>query len=78
MHTIDIHDAQIRFLQIVDWAAAGEDVVVSRHGVPLVRITRLEPPKRLVRFGVLRAAFTVPDDFDAPLPEAVTGASGRR
>lgn len=52
----------------------GEDVVVSRHGKPLVRITRLTEAKRTVRFGLLKGKLTVPEDFDAPLPDDVLRA----
>jgi prevent-host-death family protein len=71
METVNIHEARTRLSQLVDKAAAGEDVVVSRHGQPLARITRLEAPKRRVRFGLLEGRLTIPDDFDAPLPAAV-------
>ncbi len=71
METINIYDAKTRLSQLVDKAAAGEDVVVSRNGKPLVRITRLEAPRRRIRFGVLKGRLTIPADFDASLPEDV-------
>jgi len=54
MKTVNIYDAKTRFSQLVDKAAAGEDVIVSRHGKPLVRITRLSEPPRRIRYGVLK------------------------
>lgn len=73
LETVDIHDAKTRLSQLVDKAASGEDVVVSRNGKPLVRITRLEGPKQRIGFGVLKGKLTVPADFDAPLPDDVLG-----
>ncbi len=73
MDPVNIYDAKTRLSQLVDKAAAGEDVVVSRNGKPLVRITRLEDRKRVIRFGVLEGRFTVPADFDAPLPGELLG-----
>lgn len=67
LETVSIDDAKTRLSQLVDKAAAGEDVVVSRNGKPLVRITKLETPKRRIRFGWLKGRLTVPEDFDAPL-----------
>jgi len=61
---------------LVDKAASGEDVVVCRNGKPLVRITRLEVPKRRIRFGVLKGKVKVAPDFDAPLPEEVLALFG--
>ncbi len=71
METVNIYDAKTHLSQLVDKAAAGEDVVVSRHGKPLVRITRLEPSKRPIKFGLLKGKLSVPADFDAPLPDDV-------
>ncbi|MEO8124083.1 MAG: type II toxin-antitoxin system prevent-host-death family antitoxin [Burkholderiales bacterium] len=78
METVNIYDAKTRLSQLVDKAASGEDVVVSRNGKPLVRITRLEVPKRRIKFGVLKGKLEVPADFDAPLPdEVLAGFEGR-
>jgi len=71
MKTVNIYDAKTRFSQLVDKAAAGEDVIVSRHGKPLVRITRLSEPPRRIRYGVLKGKVKVAKDFDAPLPRKV-------
>jgi prevent-host-death family protein len=69
MEAVSIYEAKARFSQLVDKAAAGEDVIVSRHGKPIVRITRLAEPRPRVRIG---------DDFDAPLPdEVLAGFEGR-
>lgn len=38
---------------------------------PLVRITRLEPEKRRIAFGLLKGRIKVPRDFDEPLPDDV-------
>jgi prevent-host-death family protein len=78
METVNIYDAKTRLSQLVDKAAAGEDVVVSRNGKPLVRITRLESSKRHIKFGLLEGKLTVPADFDAPLPaDVLAGFEGR-
>jgi antitoxin (DNA-binding transcriptional repressor) of toxin-antitoxin stability system len=74
METVNIYDAKTRLSQLVDKAAAGEDVVVSRNGKPLVRITRLQADKPPIRFGLLEGKLRVPADFDAPLPDEVLAA----
>ena len=71
MDTVNIYDAKTRFSQLVDKAAAGEDVIVSRNGKPLVRITRLDEPARRIKYGVLKGKIKVAKDFDAPLPANV-------
>jgi prevent-host-death family protein len=78
METVNIYDAKTRLSQLVDKAASGEDVVVSRNGKPLVRITQLQTARRQIKFGVLKGKLTLGSDFDAPLPDAVlAGFEGR-
>ena len=78
MDMVNIYDAKTRLSQLVDAAAAGEDVVVARNGKPLVRITRLRPAKQAITFGLLKGQLLVPDDFDAPLPDEVLATFGGR
>jgi prevent-host-death family protein len=78
METVNIYEAKTRLSQLVDKAAGGEDVVVSRNGKPLVRITRLETSRRRIRFGVLKGKIRIARDFDAPLPDdLLAGFEGR-
>jgi prevent-host-death family protein len=72
MKPVNIYEAKTRFSQLVDKAAAGEDVIVSRNGKPLVRITRLASgQKQRIKFGVLKGKLKIAADFDAPLPAEV-------
>ena len=73
MEAVNIYDAKPRLSQLVDKAAGGEDVVVSRNGKPLVRITQLVEPKRAVKFGLLKGRVKLAPDFNAPLPPDVLG-----
>jgi hypothetical protein len=36
-------------------------------------LTRLGPPKRKLKFGVLKGKIKISADFDAPLPSEVLG-----
>ncbi len=78
MDAVNIYEAKTRLSQLVDKAAAGEDVVVSRNGKPLVRITQLAGARRRVKFGVLKGRVRISPDFNAPLPDDVlAGFEGR-
>ncbi|MDP9011571.1 MAG: type II toxin-antitoxin system prevent-host-death family antitoxin [Pseudomonadota bacterium] len=79
MKSVNIYEAKTQLSRLVDKAAAGEDVVVSRNGKPLVRITQLEGAgKRQIKFGVLKGRVKISADFDAPLPDSVlAGFEGR-
>jgi prevent-host-death family protein len=67
---VNIYEAKTRLSQLVDRAASGEDVIISRGGKPVARITQLTP-KRAVKFGVLKGKVKVAKDFDAPLAENI-------
>ncbi len=71
MEPINIYEAKTRLSQLVDRALDGDDVIVGRHGKPLVRITRLDAAPRAVTFGLLKGAIRIADDFDAPLADDI-------
>ena len=49
---------------------AGEVLVIVRAGKPVAEIKRVVlTPATLRPFGLCAGEFTVPDDFDEPLPE---------
>ena len=70
--TVNIYEAKTQLSRMVDRAAAGEEIVISRNGKPVARLCPLEPVKRnTVKFGVLKGRIWVAPDFDAPLPDDV-------
>ncbi len=75
---VNIYDAKTHLSKLVDQAAAGVDVIVSRNNKPIARITQLEQAKRRIVFGVLQGQVQVATDFDAPLPnDVLAGFEGR-
>ena len=79
MKPVNIYEAKTRFSELVDKAVAGDEVIVSRNGKPLVRITRLEGgQKQRIKFGTLKGKIKLSAHFDAPLPdEVLAGFEGR-
>jgi prevent-host-death family protein len=71
MTTIDVEDAKAQLSKLVEQAAAGQEVIISRCGKPVARLTRLAPPSRELRFGVLKGKAKVAKDFDSPLPAEI-------
>ena len=69
MSTINIYEAKTQLSRLVEQAAAGNDVVIARGGKPVARLTRLDLPKRKLKFGVLKGKVKVAADFDAALPD---------
>lgn len=75
MKPVNIYEAKTRFSELVDKAVAGDEVIVSRNGKPLVRITRLDGgQKPRIKFGTLKGKIKLSADFDAPLSDEVLAA----
>lgn len=52
--------------------AAGETLVIVQAGKPVAEIKPVEPGSSALRpSGLCAGEFTVPDDFDRPLPDDV-------
>ncbi len=59
----------LTYLQLVE---NGETFVIVKTGKPVAEIRPVfSKPKKLRPFGLCAGEFTVPDDFDAPLPENI-------
>jgi len=69
MPTVNIFEAKTNLSKLIEMAERGEEVVIARAGKPVVRLTKLDPPKRKIVYGLLKGKIHVADDFDAPLPE---------
>jgi prevent-host-death family protein len=71
MPTVNIFEAKTQLSKYVQMAENGEEVIIARAGKPVARLTKLEPAKRPIVFGLLKGKIHVADDFDAPLPDEV-------
>jgi prevent-host-death family protein len=69
-HTVGVHEAKTHLSRLLDEVIAGHEVVITRRGAA---VARLVPLRRIEarQFGCDCGRFTVPDDFDAPLPNDV-------
>jgi len=70
MVTASIDDVQRDFPSYLKRVSAGETVLILQGDTP---VAELKPATtaQLRPFGLCAGEFTVPDDFDAPLPETV-------
>lgn len=68
---VNIYEAKTQLSRLVDRAAAGEEILIARHGRPLAKLSPLEPGRRAIVFGLLEGQIEIADDFDAPLPHDV-------
>jgi prevent-host-death family protein len=67
-HTFSLRQARRRLYEILRRAESGEEFVITRRGTPVARLQPADTrPRR--RLGILNGQFTIPPDFDAPVPE---------
>ncbi len=72
MQTVNIHAAKTHLSRLIDAVADGEEIIIARAGRPVARLVPVQgiaAPRR--QLGQMEGDFTVPEDFDAPLPEDV-------
>jgi prevent-host-death family protein len=70
MIQVNIHEAKTHLSRLLRRVAGGEEIVIARAGRAVARLVPMGESKTR-RLGTDQGAFTVPDDFDAPLPEEV-------
>ena len=67
MKQYSVHEAKTHLSRLLRRAEAGEEVVITRSGLPVARLSPIYDSRR--SFGQDRGRFVVPDDFDSPLEE---------
>jgi prevent-host-death family protein len=67
----NIYEAKTHFSRLIERASRGEDIVIARDGVPVVRLTPITPthgvrrPAGAFNLAHLSEAFDAPDPADA-------------
>ncbi len=68
---MNIYQARTQLSKLVDQASKGQDVIISRNGKPVARLTALGRTSQRIQFGLLKGKVRTSADFDAPLSAAV-------
>jgi prevent-host-death family protein len=66
--SVGVHEAKTHLSRLLEDVEAGEDVVITRRGEQVARLVAIRP-RKAPQLGIDRGRYSVPDDFDAPLPE---------
>lgn len=65
---VDIHKVEENLSRLIDQALVGDEVVITRDGKPVVRLTPIRK-KRVP--GLARGKIQIAPDFDDPLPDKI-------
>ncbi|HEX7837013.1 MAG TPA: type II toxin-antitoxin system Phd/YefM family antitoxin [Kofleriaceae bacterium] len=72
----NLYEAKTNLSQLVDRAAAGEEIIIAKNGVPLARLVALEARPSPRTPGGWEQGVWIADDFDAPLPPDLLATFG--
>lgn len=65
-----VHEAKTNLSKLIRLALAGEEVIIARGDVPVVKLTPLPEEKPQRQLGIAEGfVIYMADDFDAPLEE---------
>ena len=69
MKAVNTHEAKTQFSRLLRRVAAGEEITIANRGVPVARLVPVPRENSPRVLGILRGELTIPEDFDAPLPD---------
>ena len=68
---VNIHEAKTHLSRLLERVALGEEVVIAKAGKPVAKLVPLDEQPRMRVLGSAKGEFTVPDDFNDPLPKEI-------
>ncbi len=74
MDTVNLYQAKTNLSQLVERAAAGEEIIIAKAGRPLARLVPFDQPLASRPLDLLAGQVRVGPDFDAPLPDHIAAA----
>lgn len=74
--TVNIYEAKTNLSQLVERAAAGEEIIIAKAGQPRAKLVPLPVRKEPRKPGCLKGKIWISEDFDAPLPDEIQRAFG--
>jgi prevent-host-death family protein len=69
--TVSLSEATRSLSRLVELAARGEEIVITKAGRPRARLVPMGPRTRPRKSGAWKGRIVIAADFDAPLPEGV-------
>jgi prevent-host-death family protein len=75
MENINIHDGKTNLSDLLSRVERGEEIIISNQGIPIAKLVPFHPSSnRRSSLGQDRVKFTVPEDFNAALPNDILAA----
>jgi prevent-host-death family protein len=71
---VNVYAAKTNLSQLLDRAAAGEEIVITRNGRPVAKLVAATSARAPRKLGRLKGRIRLRKDFDAPLPNDLLDA----
>jgi prevent-host-death family protein len=72
MHHVNVHEAKTHLSRLLAQVLAGEEIIISKSGKPVAKLSPLYPKNPIKRKpGLLKGKIRIGADFDAPLPKGL-------
>lgn len=69
--TVGLYEAKTHLSALVERAAEGEEIVITKSGKPKARLVPLDDTRPLRKPGLGRGRWKVREDFDEQLPDDI-------
>jgi prevent-host-death family protein len=68
MTTVNMHEAKTHLSQLVAKVEAGEEIIISRDGKPVAKLTQIDASPG-AKFGSMKDQIWISPNFDDPDPD---------
>jgi prevent-host-death family protein len=68
---VNIHEAKTHLSRLLERVSMGEEVIIAKAGKPVAKLVAIEQKRGFRKLGIAKGDFTVPDDFNDPLPKEI-------
>jgi prevent-host-death family protein len=69
--TVNLHEARTSLSRLVEKAARGEEIVITKAGLPRARLVPMGWPAMPRKPGAWKGRIVIAADFDTPLPDGL-------
>ncbi len=69
MTQITLSEASQNLPELIEAALSGEEIIIMKENLPVIKLTPVVPVKRRPKFGSAKGMITISDDFDEPLED---------
>jgi len=68
---VNIHEAKTNLSKLLERVSLGEEIVIAKAGKPVAKLVKINSGRQRRQLGSAKGQFTVPDDFNDPLPKDI-------